>query len=209
MTLSLFHCRVTSMSSTSVLGTSLHALSSYVSCSISLHTPITPLQAPSKPITALAPTSTSGTFIAGLADGRVVSFDGTDYTYAEGAGHKNLVSSAVTLPNGKVVTAGYDDQLREVEGASFTYVPPPSRNMCLLVVLHTNILRRQAACSTASQPKSLAVATDSTVFAVEVGVVEAIRDNQKVHELKTKYTPSVVAAQGSVVAVGSEVRSML
>jgi hypothetical protein len=32
--------------------------------------------------------------------------------------------------------------------------------------------------------------------------VEAIRDNQKVCELKTSYAPSTVAAGGNIVAVG-------
>lgn len=36
--------------------------------------------------------------------------------------------------------------------------------------------------------------------------VEAIRSNQKVHELQTKVTPSSIAAAGSTVAVGGEVR---
>ncbi|EKM58056.1 uncharacterized protein PHACADRAFT_252038 [Phanerochaete carnosa HHB-10118-sp] len=140
------------------------------------------LHAPSKAITALAPTSNSGTFVAGLADGRVLSFDGADYKDAEGPGHKNLVAGAVSLPDGKVVTVGYDDQVRELEGAGFT----------------------QASSPTASQPKSVAVAADSTLFVVEIGVVEAIRSNQKVHELKPKYVPSAVAAYGSAVAIGSE-----
>ena len=68
---------------------------------------------------------------------------------------------------------------------------------------------RQASCQTAAQPKSVAVAEDSTVFVVEIGVVEAIRSNQKVHELKPKYTPSAVAAHGSTVAVGAEVCSLI
>ncbi|GJE96547.1 WD40 repeat domain-containing protein [Phanerochaete sordida] len=139
------------------------------------------LYGPSKAVTALTPTSSSGTFIAGLADGRVLSFD-TDYKYAEGAGHKNLVSGATTLPDGKVATIGYDDLVREIDGVSFT----------------------QASCPTTSQPKSIAAAADSTLFVVEIGVVEAIRSNQKVHELKPKYTPSVVAAHGTTVAIGSD-----
>lgn len=54
----------------------------------------------------------------------------------------------------------------------------------------------------------MSVASDSTLFIVEIGVVEAVRSNQKVHELKPKYTPSVVAAHGSTIAIGSEVRNM-
>ena len=42
------------------------------------------------------------------------------------------------------------------------------------------------------------------MFVAEPDVLEAIRSNQKVHELKPKYTPTSVAATGSVVAVGGE-----
>ena len=68
---------------------------------------------------------------------------------------------------------------------------------------------RQAAYPTTSQPKSLATSSDSTVFVVEVGVVEAIRSNQKVYELKPSFTPSSVTASGSLVAVGGEISPLI
>jgi len=63
---------------------------------------------------------------------------------------------------------------------------------------------RPASAATASQPKSISVADDSTVFIAEINGVEAIRDNQKVFELKTSYTPSAVAAGKSIniIAIG-------
>lgn len=63
---------------------------------------------------------------------------------------------------------------------------------------------RPASATTASQPKSISVADDGTVFIAEINGVEAIRDNQKVFELKTSYAPSAVAAGRSIniVAVG-------
>jgi hypothetical protein len=63
------------------------------------------------------------------------------------------------------------------------------------------ICNRPASSATASQPKSVSVADDGTVFIAEINGVEAIRDNQKVFELKTSYAPSAVAA-GNIVAVG-------
>lgn len=45
------------------------------------------------------------------------------------------------------------------------------------------------------------------MFVVEIDLVEAIRSNQKVHELKPKFTPTAVAAFGSTVAIGAEVCS--
>ena len=85
---------------------------------------LTLYQAPPKAITALTPTSSSGTFIAGLADGRVLSFSGSEYKYADGPAHSNLVVSMATASDGKVFSVGYDDQVREIssETASFVYV---------------------------------------------------------------------------------------
>jgi len=61
---------------------------------------------------------------------------------------------------------------------------------------------RPASASTASQPKSIAVAGDSTVFIAEIGKIEAFRSNQRVFEQKPSFEPSAVAASGSLVAIG-------
>ena len=55
----------------------------------------------------------------------------------------------------------------------------------------------------------MAVGGDSTVFIAEVNGVEAVRSNQKVFELPTKYAPSAIAAVGNVVAIGGEVSDTL
>ncbi|THH00974.1 hypothetical protein EW026_g1639 [Hermanssonia centrifuga] len=142
------------------------------------------LQGPSKPITAAVPASSSGTFIEGVADGRVLAHSGSEYSYLDGPGHTNLVSGLAVASDGKVFSAGYDDTVREITPDVSGFI--------------------QSSFSTASQPKSLAVAGDSTVFVAEVNVVEAIRSNQKVYDFQPKFTPSAVAASGSVVAVGGE-----
>lgn len=64
---------------------------------------------------------------------------------------------------------------------------------------------RPASSKTASQPKSIAVTGDLTVFISEIDTVEAFRSNQRVFELKPKYQLGAIAARGSVVAIG-EVR---
>jgi WD repeat-containing protein 1 (actin-interacting protein 1) len=76
-------------------------------------------------------------------------------------------------------------------------------------MLSLSFARRPASYPTEGQPKSLAIAADTTIFLAEPDRVEAIRANQKVFELKTggRYVPSTVAAIGSVVAIGGEVRS--
>ena len=69
------------------------------------------------------------------------------------------------------------------------------------------LCRRPASFSTAAQPKAgVAVAGDSTVFVAEVESIEAVQSNQKVFDLSLKYSPSAIAASGSLVAVGGEVR---
>ena len=56
---------------------------------------------------------------------------------------------------------------------------------------------------TGSQPKALAVTSDSTVFVVGVETVEAVRNNQKVAELRPGgASASAIAAVGSLVAIG-------
>jgi len=83
-----------------------------------------------------------------------------------------------------VYSIAFDDHLREIEGDGSGFVPASSK--------------------TASQPKSLAVTGDSTVFISEIYTVEAFRFNQKLFEQKPKYQPGAVAAHGSVVAIGED-----
>lgn len=81
-------------------------------------------QGPSKTITAAVPTADSGTFIAGLSDGRVLTFSGSEYALATGPGHTTLVSALGVSPEGEVFSSGYDDVVREIasDGSSFVYV---------------------------------------------------------------------------------------
>ncbi|KAI0251084.1 WD40 repeat-like protein [Lactifluus subvellereus] len=144
--------------------------------------PVKVLYGPQKTVTSAIPTSiASGTFLIGSADGRVLSYDSTgNATPLGGQGHTNLVSGLTSTPDGRVFSAGYDDQVREVEGGNFT----PS------------------VFSTGSQPKSLAATSDNTIFVVGVDAVEAVRNNQKVADLRPGAIPTAIAATGSVVAIG-------
>ncbi|KAI0322912.1 WD40 repeat-like protein [Amylostereum chailletii] len=144
--------------------------------------PVKVLYGPQKSVTAATPVS-SETFIVGTADGRLLSYDSTgDAAYISGTGHSNFVSGLAASPDGKVFSAGYDDRIRELSGGEFV----------------------QASFTTSAQPKALAVAADGTAFVVEAGVVEAVRSNQKVTELKPKSSPSAVAASQDTVAIGYE-----
>jgi len=140
------------------------------------------IQAPQKAVTAALPTG-SGTFLTGTASGKVLSFSATgEASHVGGDGHSSLVTSLSSGEDGRVFSAGFDDCLREIDGTSFT----------------------PASLSTKSQPKSIAVGGDGSVFLVETNGLEVVRDNQKTFELSTSFTPSAIDAHGSLVAVGGE-----
>jgi len=145
--------------------------------------PIRVLVAPQKAITAAVAIG-SETFVGGCTDGRVFLFD-TQANYVEGQGHTNYVAAMSTSPKtGAIYSVGYDDHVREIEshGSNFS----------------------QAAAKLDSQPKSVAVAGDDSVFVVEQNGIEVFRSNQKVHTEKTPYSPGVIAASGNVIAVGDD-----
>ena len=78
-----------------------------------------------------------------------------------------------------------------------------SAQFCILIkALFFFFFHRPASSKTATQPKSIAIAGDSTVFISEIDIIEAFLFNQKVFELKPKYQPGAIAAHGSVVAIG-------
>ncbi|KAG6830598.1 hypothetical protein H0H92_015879 [Tricholoma furcatifolium] len=146
------------------------------------------LDAPQKPVNALTPVSSS-TFLGGTADGRVLSFSSEtgETALVPGETHTNLISNLASSPtDGTVYSVGYDDRLREISvnssGASFSPSSVPI----------------------ASQPKSLAIAGDGTVFVAEINSVEAFRSNQRVFEHKPKVVTSAVAAFQGIVALGGE-----
>ncbi|KZT25763.1 WD40 repeat-like protein [Neolentinus lepideus HHB14362 ss-1] len=141
------------------------------------------INGPTKAITAAVSTSLE-TFLTGTAEGRIIQFSAAngETSYVDGEGHTNLVTGLSSTPDGKVVSVGFDDKLREIEHRKFT----------------------PASSSLASQPKSVVTAADGTVFVAEVNAIEAIRSNQKIFELSVGYVPSSVSAHRSLVAIGGE-----
>jgi len=152
--------------------------------------PVKVLHGPQKTVTdAISNPTAPGTFFVGSADGRVLSYDSTgEAAPLTGQGHTNLVSGLIGTPDGRVFTAGYDDRVREVEGSNFT----------------------ESVFITGSQPKALAATSDNTVFVVGVDTVEAVRNNQKVAELRSGgasasssgASATAITATGSLIAIG-------
>lgn len=62
--------------------------------------------------------ASSPTFLAGTADGRTFAFLEGTYAHLEGKGHAALVAGLAGAPDGKVYSAGFDDQVKEIEGGS-------------------------------------------------------------------------------------------
>ncbi|KAF9051714.1 WD40-repeat-containing domain protein [Panaeolus papilionaceus] len=142
--------------------------------------------APQKSVTAISPAS-SGTFLAGTTDGRVYSYypEKSEASVLEGTSHINNVTSiAFSEKDNKAYSVGFDDHVREIDGAGSSFIPAVSK--------------------LAAQPKSVTVAGDSTVFIAEIGKVEAFRSNQRVLEHKSSFEPSAIAAKGSLVAIGQD-----
>ncbi|KAH9171396.1 WD40 repeat-like protein [Lactarius sanguifluus] len=168
--------------------------------------PVKVLHGPQKAVTAATiSTTASETFFVGSADGRVLSYDSTGTASPlAGQGHTNLVSALASAPDGRVFSTGYDDRVREVEGSQFTYIQFPSHSDDGWTETGTQI--RASVFSTASQPKTLAAAKDGTIFVLGVDAVEAVRNHQKVADLRPwgggATIPTAIAATGSLVAIG-------
>ncbi|KAF9500720.1 WD40 repeat-like protein [Pleurotus eryngii] len=144
------------------------------------------IQGPQKSVTSITPSKDSGTFLAGSTDGRILSFSTatSESDSIDGEGHTNLVSGLATSPDGTVYSIAYDDKVKEImaTGQSFT----------------------DASATLNSQPRSVAVSSDSTVFVTEINSIEAFRSNQKIDTHQPKYSPHAVAASGVLVAIGGD-----
>ncbi|KAI5117164.1 hypothetical protein M0805_001022 [Coniferiporia weirii] len=139
---------------------------------------------PQKAITA-ATVAPSGTFFAGTADGRIVSYDTSDGAadFISGAGHTSIVKGLVSA-NENVLSVGFDDTLREISS--------DAKSMT------------EASTKLQSQPKGLAFSSEGTTFVSEIGAIEAFRSNQRVAHLSVSYQPDGIATTGKVVAVGGD-----
>ncbi|KAG5644698.1 hypothetical protein DXG03_007921 [Asterophora parasitica] len=148
------------------------------------------LSAPQKAITATSPTSPM-TFLGGTADGRLLSYSTStgESEHVPGTGHSNLISGLASYSEDRhVFSIGYDDHVRELS---------LSKN-------GTPELFTANSVATTSQPKSVAVVGDGTVFVSEINTIEAFKSNQRVLEQVPKFVPSAIAASKSIIAIGGE-----
>ncbi|EJC99333.1 WD40 repeat-like protein [Fomitiporia mediterranea MF3/22] len=137
---------------------------------------------PQKTITAATLTA-SGTFIAGTADGRLLSYDiaNGDAQVVSGTGHLSLVTSIVSAGE-NTYSVGIDNALKEIS--------PDAKSMT------------EASTNLQSQAKALALSDEGTTFVSEADKIEGFRSNQRVAQLPVKYQANGIASTGKLVAVG-------
>ena len=129
--------------------------------------------------------TSSKTFIAGSADGRIVAFTNEgDATPLSGEQHSGYVSGITSTPN-STWSVGYDDRVRTI----------------------TSDLRGSSGMPTTSQPKAVAAGGDDLAFVAESNSIEVFKNGSKVSTVSIKYEAvSVAVSAAGIVAVGAQVR---
>ncbi|EKD13774.1 uncharacterized protein L3040_005609 [Drepanopeziza brunnea f. sp. 'multigermtubi'] len=145
------------------------------------------VQGHNKSITALGSSSEGKgqTFWTGSFEGRVCSWDADAGigSAVDGETHKNQVTAFQTTP-GRAYSVGWDDTLRISDSAGNTFLGQTSK--------------------LSAQPKGLASA-DGRVFVATNSGIDIFSEDSLVGSVPTKdFTPTSIAASGSLVAVGDD-----
>lgn len=151
--------------------------------------PVRILQGHSKSITALTEGSKSNTVWTGSFDGKVSHWDLTNGTptTVDGQQHTNQIARLV-VDSGKVYSAGWDDTLRAVDESAVTFLGESSK--------------------LPAQPRD-ASAANGLVYVATVSGLAVYSGEKLVGEQSLGYTPTAVAAFGSLVTVGGEGNSVV
>ncbi|KAH8820946.1 quinon protein alcohol dehydrogenase-like superfamily [Xylogone sp. PMI_703] len=125
----------------------------------------------------------SQTFWTGSFDGRVCSWDVKtgDGSAIEGQSHTNVCTAFAVTPS-RAYSVGWDDTLRIADAAGKTFVGETSK--------------------LSAQPKGVAYADNHVFVATESGVDIFFKDSLVDHLDTKDFTPTAIAASGSIVAVG-------
>jgi WD40 repeat protein len=146
------------------------------------------IQGHQKAITAFSISEDKKTLFTGSYDGRVMSWDESNgvATPLKEASHSNQVMQMATS-GAQLVSAGMDDTIRISNKSTPTDV---------------------SVVSTTAWPKGVAVSDDQTVIVATENEIQIVQGGKKVGSLALGYSATAVAinAQGSVVAIGSQVR---
>lgn len=146
-----------------------------------------------KNITALNPTANSSSIFTGSSDGRICRWEESTglASKPDGESHTAYISGlATSSSNGRVYSISWDDTMRTIDSStiSFAGTPPPKLP---------------------SQPKSIAVAASGTTVVATLSSIETYDANGAAGpSTAVSYTPTSIAASGSLVAVGDEERNL-
>ena len=148
------------------------------------------IQGHQKNITTIAEdtsTSSGATFFTGDAVGRVCSWDsktGRGET-VEGQGHTNYVSALSEPASGRIYSVGWDDTLRSFDVSAKTFTGSSQK--------------------TDGQPRGVATTPNGTVVISHKGIsLRSIRDDSIIKEVPTPWSPTVLAASESHIAIAGD-----
>lgn len=144
------------------------------------------VQGHNKSITALGVGSAGKgqTLWTGSFEGRVCHWDvaSGDGAVVGGQSHTNQVAQFVGGGRGRTYSVGWDDTLRVIDESAATFAGSSPK--------------------LEGQPKGVATAAGGKIVVATASGVTIVADDKPVGSLNTSYTPTCVAANGSLVAVG-------
>ncbi|KAL2125853.1 hypothetical protein VTI74DRAFT_2497 [Chaetomium olivicolor] len=146
--------------------------------------PIRVVQGHNKSVTALGVAS-EGKITTGSFDGKVCSWDVSTgvATVVEGQAHTNQVTQFASL-SGHTYSVGWDDTLRTIQHSANSFLGNPTK--------------------LPSQPKAIAVTSGNIIIAYSDSIaVYSLNSSEPLTQLRTDFAPSVLAACGSLIAVGA------
>jgi len=148
--------------------------------------PIKVVQGHNKSITALgaSPDSKGKSVLTGSFDGRVCSWDIASGlgSVVDGQSHSNQVKQFASASPGRIYSVAWDDTLRAVDESANTFAG--------------------SSVKLTAQPHGVAAAGGGLIIVALNDILAVYSKEQLVGSLPTSYTPTTIAASGSLVAVG-------
>ncbi|GAA5964409.1 hypothetical protein JCM3765_006407 [Sporobolomyces pararoseus] len=158
--------------------------------------PIRVIQGHQNPLTALAVSSSNGTFITGDSSGMIVSTDSKtgEMKPVEGSGHSGQIVDIVRIGGGggdEFVSTAFDDTIKQLSTESFTGTSLP----------------------TGTQPRAIAVSNlDSSIYLLTSNSLEILSSPklEKLYSLPLNFTPLCIASspQENLIAIGGDDSSL-
>lgn len=141
-----------------------------------------------KNITNIVPAiekSSNPTFFTGDTNGRICAFESSGACETiEGDAHKNYISG-LAASSGRIYSVGWDDTLRTIDASAKTFTGTSTK--------------------IDGQPRGVAIATNTTIVATHKGIsILSQKDNSIIKHIPTSYSPTVLAANSSHIAVGGD-----